>query len=180
MKSTNVISDSDQLPTTLEIGHFNVIGHDVKIGENVKIGNNCTIESGVVIGDGTVIRSNVELRMNTIIGADCYLDSGVKSSGHNVVGNGVTLRFDCIIARGCDIGDRSYICPQVMTNNLNHMQEPVGGAKIGENCFIGTQVVLAAGIVIAPNTTVGSCSMVTKSLNEAGVYIGIPARMSTK
>ena len=180
MTNTNVINERDQLPATLEIGQFNVIGSNVKIGENVRIGNNCTIESGVIIGDRTVIRSNVELRANTVVGADCYIDSGVKSSGDNVIGNGVTLRFDCIVARGCDIGDRSYICPQVMTNNLNHKQEPVGGAEIGEDCFIGTQVVLAAGIEITSNTTVGSCSMVTKSLSEAGVYIGIPARLGTK
>ena len=83
--------------------------------------------------------NNVELRTDTKVGVDCYIDSGVKSSGRNRVGDRVVLRYDSIIARGCDVGDDAYICPQVMTNNLNHLREEVGGAHVGKGAFVGTE-----------------------------------------
>ena len=118
----------------------------IKIGRAVFIGKNVIIEDGVEIGDGTVIKNNVEIRLGTKIGSKCYIDSGVKTSGNCVIGDGVTLRYDVIIARGCFIGDGSYIAPRVMTNNLSHNEISVGGAKVGKNCFIGTNTVLNHGL----------------------------------
>jgi len=154
---TNIVAEDFQPGENFEIGHYNVIHPEVEIGDNVQI------------------RNHTELRPETTIGDDCYIDSGVKSSGENYVGDDVTLRYDAIIARGCEINDNCYICPQVMTNNLNHNRNAVGGATIGEDCFIGTQTVLSAGINITSNVTVGSCSLVTKDLPEEGTYIGSPA-----
>jgi len=146
------------------------------IGDGVTIGDFCVIDDAVKIGRNTRIMNYVELRAGTIIGEDCYIDSHVVSSGDNWIGNRVTLRYGAIIARGCHIGDDCYICPQVMTNNLDHNRRPIGGAHLGEYCFIGTQAVIGAGIKIASATVVGACSMVTKSIPEAGVYVGVPAR----
>jgi serine acetyltransferase len=63
-----------------------------------------------------------------------------------------------------------------MTNNLNTDQEQIGGAKIGKNCFIGTNAVIQHGITIVEDVTIGSMSFVNKSITEAGTYIGIPAK----
>ena len=136
----------------------------------------CVIEEGVEVGVGTEIKNFVELRSGTVIGENCYIDSGVKSSGNNWIGNGVTLRYDTIVARGCDIGDRSYICPQVMFNNVDHTGLQVGGAKIGVDCFIGTNATIGAGITICDNVVIGAKSLVLKDILIPGVYVGIPAR----
>ncbi|SDJ26300.1 transferase hexapeptide (six repeat-containing protein) [Halovenus aranensis] len=152
----------------------NVIAEDFEHGENFEIGHFNVIHPGCEVGDDVQIRSHVELRPDTTIGDGCYIDSNVRSSGENEIGDDVTLRYGSIIARGCDIRDGCYICPQVMTNNLNHNRNPVGGATVGENCFIGTQTVLGAGIEIVPEVTVGSCSLVTKDITEEGVYVGTP------
>jgi len=165
----------------------------VTIGAGARFGNMCVIEDNTVIGDGvqmdhfciigeecsigprTKVRSHVELRKRTVVGEDCYIDSGVKSSGLNRIGNKVTLRYDAIIARGCDIGNNVYICPQVMTNNLDHKGNEVGGAKIEDSCFIGTNSTIGAGITLAARTVIGSKAMVLKDIEKAGVYVGVPA-----
>jgi len=191
---------STKIPTSSTVGegtifgHNSVIGENVKIGRNAKFGNMCVIEDNTVIGDDVVmehfciigedcvigdrtkVRSHVELRKKTVVGKDCYIDSGVKSSGLNRIGNRVTLRYDAIIARGCDIGDNAYICPQVMTNNLDHNGKEVGGAKIEAHCFIGTNSTIGAGITLASRTVIGSKAMVTRDIEVAGVYIGVPAK----
>lgn len=148
-----------------------------QIAEDVEAGHFCIIEEGCTIGQGTRIRSYVELRKGTVIGKDCYIDSGVRSSGLNKIGNGVTLRYGTIIARGCDIGDNCYICPQVMTNNVDHHRNQIGGAKVGKNCFIGTNATIGAGITIAPNTIIGAKALVLHDIEEpGGVWVGIPAK----
>lgn len=157
-----------------------MISSKSKIGKNVEIGNYVVIEDGVEIGDGTVIKSFVELRQNTIIGKNCYIDSRVSTSGDCRVGNNVTLRYDTIIARGCDIGDDTYICPRVMTNNLDSGKHQVGGAKIGKKCFIGTNSVLHHGITIGDNSVTGSLAFVNKNIPANEVWLGSPAKFYKK
>jgi UDP-2-acetamido-3-amino-2,3-dideoxy-glucuronate N-acetyltransferase len=161
----------------VKLGHFNVIDDPNGIADDVQIGNFCVIEDDVVIGKGTIIRNYVELRRGTRIGEGCYIDSGVKISGDAVVEDEVTLRYDTIIARGCHIGRRTYVSPQTMFQNLSHTKEPIGGARIGPDCFIGTNVTFDAGIEVAEGTVIGSKSFVSKSIHEGGwIYLGIPAK----
>jgi UDP-3-O-[3-hydroxymyristoyl] glucosamine N-acyltransferase len=192
------IPESSSVGRNFTAGHYCVIGENVHIGDDVALGNMCVIEKNTRIGDKvemghlcivgedcqigrqTELKSHVELRKATVVGAECYIDSGVKSSGMNRVGDNVTLRYDCIIARGCDIGDRSYICPQVMTNNVDHKGNEIGGAHVGADAFIGTNVTLGAGLRIAAKTIVGSKAMVTRDIEEAGVYVGVPATLQRK
>ena len=122
----------------------------------------------------------IELRNNTTIGEDCYLDSKVSSSGNVIVNNNVTLRYDTILARGVEIGANTYVCPRVMTNNLDSGKTQIGGAKIGKKCFIGTNTVLQHGIEITDGVTTGSMSFVNKDITEKGIYFGNPAKKYEK
>ncbi len=157
-----------------------MISKKAKIGNNVEIGNYCVIEEDVIIGDNTVIEHYVELRKGTKIGENCYIDSRVSSSGNNVVGNNVTVRFDSILARGVEVGAGTYICPRVMTNNLNTEQGQIGGAKIGTNCFIGTNTVFQHGINIGDDVITGAMSFVNKDIPNNEIWFGNPAKFFKK
>jgi len=163
----------------------NYVHPNFTYGRNLVIGKYNHIHEGVVLGKDVVIRSYVELRPDTVIGDGVYLDSGVKTSGECWIKNNVTLRYDSIIAKGTKIMDDVFIAPQLMTENLNHKGESIGGAQIGIGIwnrekpfrvFIGTNVTLAAGITICPDVVIGSKANVRKSITESGVYIGNPAR----
>lgn len=173
---TSIVEDGASIGHNVVIGPFCVINSGAKIGNNCTIGSYCEISNDVTIGDNTVVKSYVELRPDTIIGADCYIDSRVSSSGKNRIGNNVTLRYDTIIARGVSIGDETYVCPRVMTNNLNDSKNQIGGAKIGKNCFIGTNTVLQYGIDICDNVVIGSMSLVLKDISDPGIYFGAPCK----
>jgi UDP-N-acetylglucosamine acyltransferase len=171
---------NDDFYKSIEIDKSSIVSKNAIIGENVKIGKNCVIDDGVIIGENTIIKNFVELRSNTIIGENCFIDSKVSTSGNCEIGNNVTLRYDVIIARGCKIGDNTYIAPRVMTNNLDHGKKQIGGAKIGKNCFIGTNAVLQHGINIEDNAIIGAMSFVTKNIPKGETWIGIPAKKLDK
>lgn len=163
----------------------NIIHPSFKHGENLVMGEFNHIHEEVTVGDNVKIRSYVELRKDTEIGDDCYIDSGVKSSGQNRVGNRVILRYDSILAKGTIIEDDVFIAPQLMTENVNHRGEEVGGAYIGKGewsgethyrVFVGTNVTLAAGIEICSGAIIGSKANVRKSIKKPGIYFGNPAR----
>ena len=157
-----------------------MISSKSRIGKNVEIGDYVVIEDGVEVGDNTVIKNFVELRKNTKIGKDCYIDSRVSTSGDCEIGNYVTLRYDTIIARGCKIGDNTYVCPRVMTNNLDTGKIQIGGAHTGKNCFLGTNTVLQHGISIGNNCITGAMSFVNKNIPDNEIWIGSPAKFFKK
>lgn len=174
--SNSYISDKAKIGENVKIGHFCVIEEGVVIEDNVTIEHHCVFNNGVVIKKGTLVKSYVELRENTIIGQNCYVDSRVASSGQCEVEDNVVLRYGTILARGVRVGEGSYLCPRVMTNNLDDSQKSVGGAKIGKNCFIGTHSVLQYGITVGDNVTVGSMAFVNKDCESDTTLVGIPAK----
>ena len=176
----SVISEKARFGINCKIGLFCIVEDDVIIGDNVQIGDYCKIFNGVTIGNNTRVQSFVEMRSNTTIGNDCYIDSFVAFSGESVIGNNVTLRYSAIIARGVRIGDNTYVCPLVMTNNLDSSKHSIGGAHIGANCFIGTNAVLNHGIIIENNVTIGSLSFVNQNCSAGKTYVGTPAREIVK
>ena len=165
--------------------HENTVHPSFKYGKGLEIGKYNHIHADVEVGNNCKIRSFTEIRSGTVLGNDVYVDSGVKSSGDNKVGDRVILRYDSILAKGCIVESDVFISPQLMTENLNHRGEPVGGAHIGEagdytgeyRVFIGTNVTLAAGITICNGVIIGSKANVRKSITEPGIWLGNPAKL---
>jgi len=154
----------------------NEIASDFRHGKNFKIGHYCVIQEGCEVGDDVDIQHHVLLKKGTKIGSNVYVDSFFRSSGNNRIGNNVTLRFGSTIAREVTVEDDVFISPNVMTIYSDHKGVRKGGMVIGKGSFIGTNVVINAGVEIVPGCIVGSMSLVTKDLLEPGIYIGIPAR----
>ena len=69
------------------------------------------------------------------------------------------------------IGDQCHISTGAMVN---------GECKVGKNCFIGSQSVLANCITLGDDIIVGAGSFVRKSLTEKGIYSGNPAILKVK
>ena len=126
----------------------NIVADDFKHGKNLKIGEYCVIQEGCVVGDNVTIENFVLLKKGTIIGDSVFVDSYVKSSGSNRIGSNITLRFNATIAREVVVEDNVFISPNVMTIFSTHEGERLGGTKIGEGSFIGTNVVLGPNVHI--------------------------------
>lgn len=89
--------------------------------------------------------------------------------------NGIVLGRNCLFASGVKIISANH---DFENKNQPVLARPV---KIGNNVWIGANVVILAGVEIADNCIVGAGSVVTKSFYEPNLIIaGNPARIVRK
>lgn len=79
----------------------------------------------------------------------------------------VHLNLACTIGHDSKIGSFSTISPGVNVS---------GNVNLKENTFIGTNATILENVSIVSNVIVGAGAVVSKSLNESGTYVGIPAK----
>ena len=117
--------------------------------------------------------------INGIARARLYRAIGYKNIGEDVwIGKDVYL--DELYPEGIVIGKNSTIT--MGTVLLTHFYDTRrkmwhnGTIKIGENVFIGCNVIISKPIEIEDNVIVGAGSFVTKNLCANAVHAGNPAR----
>jgi acetyltransferase-like isoleucine patch superfamily enzyme len=147
-------------PKVKEVGIVNVnFGEDVTvvnpvnlygcdIGNNAFIGPFVEIQKDVTIGAGTKVQSHSFICELVEIGKDCF------------VGHGVMFINDIFTKGGPARGDKSLW----------------RRTKIGDNVSIGSNVTILP-VQICDHVVIGAGSVVTKDINEPGVYAGNPARL---
>jgi acetyltransferase-like isoleucine patch superfamily enzyme len=118
------------------------------IGSNVFIGPFVEIQKEVNIGDRTKIQSHSFICELVDIGKDCF------------IGHGVMFINDLFAKGGPARGDKSRWKQ----------------TKIGDNVSIGSNSTILP-VSVCNDVVIGAGSVVTKDINEPGVYAGNPARL---
>ena len=121
--------------------------YECKLDDNVFIGPFCEIQKGVSIGRNTKVQSHSFICELVTIGSDCF------------IGHGVMFINDQFSSGGPAQGNKEL------------WKETV----IGNNVSIGSNVTLLP-VKISPNVVIGAGSVVTKDIDEPGVYCGNPAK----
>lgn len=148
----------------------------------------CYIGKNVVIDikDG----ASVIIRPGAYISEGCY----IQAYGGNIfIGDYTYLGPGCkLCARdGIQIGHNSLLGPNVSLYDHNHIFDNIGriiqeqysakSIKVGDNCWLATNVVVTKGSSISNSVTVGANSVVNSNLYcEKSIYVGLPARMVKK
>ena len=185
-----VIETGVKLGDGVQIGAGCFVGKDTQIGANtklwanvtiyhrVKIGCDCLFQSGCVIGSdgfgyandkgrwvkipqlgGVVIGDRVE------VGASTTIDRGALED--TVIADGVILDNQIQLAHNVVLGENTAMAACSVI---------AGSTTVGKNCTIAGLCGINGHIQIADNVHFTGMSMVTKSIQEPGVYSsGIPA-----
>lgn len=104
----------------------------------------------------------IEIPWNLVAGKNLTLYHGQCL----VIAEGVVIGNNCTIRHGTTIGNRQL-------HAGGYSQAP----KIGNNVDIGCNTCIIGGIVISSNVTIGSGSVVVKSVEPNCVIVGNPARV---
>lgn len=177
------------------IGAGTVVGQGVSIGagsrlaprvsvlDGVRVGQRCIVHSGAVIGadgfgfapdDGRWVKvpqvGAVRIGDDVEIGANTTVDRGAIED--TVIEDGVKLDNLVQIAHNVRIGAHTVMAA---------MSGAAGSTTIGRRCMIGGGVVIVGHVTICDDAVFLFRSVVTKSVEQAGVYAGsLPAEEASR
>ena len=152
---------------------FKKIGKDVQVSRkasfygvsNISIGNNSRIDDFCVLSGKIIIGNHVHIAVGSCLfggEAGIYMSdfSGVSSRG-------------AIYASSDDYSGLFLTNPTVPSEFRNVIEKSV---VVGRHVVIGTGSTVLPGVTIGDYSAIGSMTLVNKSLDERGIYIGIPAK----
>ncbi len=122
--------------------------YECTIGDDSFVGPFVEIQRGVTIGARTKVQSHAFICELVTIGDDCF------------IGHGVMFTNDTFINGGPARGDRSL------------WRE----TKIGNHVSIGSNATILP-VSICDGAVIGAGAVVTRDIDQAGVYVGSPARL---
>ena len=174
--------------------------HDsVIIGPNVYIGPECIIGRNSIVHANSSLVMNVEIGQNTIIHFNSILGSDgfgyapqkdgyikIEQLGKLIIGDNVEVGAGCTIDRGAI--DNTEIHNGVKLDNQVHIAHNVilgensaiaascaiaGSTTIGKNLQMGGLSGILGHLNIADNVLIGAHTLITKSIDKPGNYVGI-------
>ncbi|MBW7675601.1 acetyltransferase [Chryseobacterium chendengshani] len=102
------------------------------------------------------------------IGIGCNILSGVKISNDVIIGKGAIIYYNSIITHDVVIGEFVELSPGTTV---------LGRSKIGDFTQIGSGAIIFPDLVIGNNVVIGAGAVVTQSLPDNCVAVGIPAKI---
>lgn len=109
------------------------------------------------------ITTGISIPASAFIGHSFYI-------GHF---GGIIINATSIIGNNCNLS-------QGVTIGVSGLGVKRGVPKIGNNVYIGANVVVVGEIVIEDNVLIAACSLVNKDVSENEVVLGVPAKPISK
>ena len=106
------------------------------------------------------------------IGAGSFLNLGVMVAAQQLV----EIGEHCMLANGCFVSDANHRHDDPHKPITWQGFESKGPTRIGDNCWLGANVVVTSGVSIGERSVIGANSVVTRDVEPFTVAAGIPAR----
>ena len=153
------------------INKYLTIADDVILGEDVQLNGyanlyGCELKSGVRVGPFVEIQRNVTVGKNVKIQSHTFICSGVEIGDFAFIGHGVMFTNDRFPRSANAIGE--------LQGSEDWACEPT---YVGESASIGSNATILCGITIGKDAMIGAGSVVTKSVPNAAVVAGNPAKI---
>jgi acetyltransferase-like isoleucine patch superfamily enzyme len=108
------------------------------------------------------------------IGGGSFLNVGVMVAAHELV----EIGEHCMLANGCFVTDADH--------RFDDPDKPVpwqgftskGPTRLGDNVWLGANVVVTGGVTIGERAVIGANSVVTKDVPPRTIAAGVPARVA--
>ena len=178
---------------TAEVDDSVVIGPNVYIGPECKIGGDSIIHANSSLVMNVEIGKNTTIHFNSILGSDGFGYAPDKNGYHKIeqlgkliIGDNVEIGAGCTIDRGAI--ENTEIHDGVKLDNQVHIAHNVilgensaiaascaiaGSTIIGKNLQMGGLSGILGHLEIADNVLIGAHTLITKSIDKPGNYVGI-------
>lgn len=152
---------------------FKALGTDVLISRKASIygASNISIGNHVRIDDFCIISGNITIGSYIHIAAGCYLFGG---------NSGIEMKdFSAISSRSAVYADTDDYSGMALSNpTVPDKYRKISGGKVvfEKHALVGSGSTILPNVVIGEGVSVGSMSLINKSLEPWGIYAGIPCR----
>jgi len=120
-------------------------------------------------------------------GKKLRVKSGAEISPNSIVGEDSELGTRCLIQANVTIGNNVIMGPDVKIYSRNHKSERIDipiqkqgkhylKTKIGDDVWIGANVIITAGITVGNHCILAAGAVVTKSVEDFMIVGGCPAK----
>lgn len=167
-----------------QVSGYPVIGTDDDLPELIKKYKNALITVGQIRNPNVRIKQYalilelggvlpVIVSPNAYVSRNALIGAGTIVMHHAIVNTGAAVGVNCILNTGClieheaTVGDHCHVSTYAILNGQCHA---------GNRVFIGSRTVLANNVDIPDDTLVSAGSVVLRSLDKPGTYIGHPLR----
>jgi acetyltransferase-like isoleucine patch superfamily enzyme len=134
-------------------------------------------EGRLRIGEGTLLEPGCWLTLapdaEIEIGAGCFLNRGTMIAAQGKV----TIGDHVMFANGCFVGDAEHRFDDPELPVTWQGFESKGATRIGDNCWLGANVVVTSGVNIGQRCVIGANSVVTHDVPAFSIAAGAPARV---
>lgn len=113
------------------------------------VSDRATIGVGASVGEGSFVAHHAHIGPMASVGVGCIINTGA------------------VIEHECQIGSFTHVSVNAVV---------AGRSVVGARSFIGAGATVIDGITLGDDIIVGAGGCVTKTLDQPGVYVGIPAR----
>ncbi|NRD70225.1 acyltransferase [Psychrobacter okhotskensis] len=152
---------------------FKSLGKNVKISDKASIYNADQIEIGdnSRIDDFCIISGHIQIGSYCHITPMCLLAGGIK---------GIQLEDFCTLAYGVKVFSQSDdYSGETMVNSLipkKYKNEKMEKVTLKRQVIVGAGSIIMPGVTIAEGCSIGAMTLVNKSTEAWGIYVGNPAR----
>ncbi len=129
------------------------------------------LSDGVRLGEGAEIHPEAKVEGPAIIGDYCRVEAGARLGGYTVLGSNVRVRGNADLERVV-IHDNTYLGQGVRLRgtvvgracDLRNGVRTEEGVVLGDECFVGDNAVLGAGVKVYPFKTVETGAVINSSI----------------
>lgn len=162
----DIIGKTNDIKKLFERKYFNeiIIGIGYKhlqIRKDIFEKYNSLVPFGKIIHSTSWLDASVKVNEGCVIYPKCSLDINVVIQENTILNIGSTIAHDTIVGKHC------FLSPRVAV---------AGFVTIKERCIIGINSTIIDNIVICEQTQIGGGSVIIKSIEKKGLYVGNPTK----
>lgn len=141
------------------------------------------VDEGATVGKGTLIWHWCHVCSGAVLGERCSLGQNVYIANDVVIGSGVKIQNNVSVYDGVILEDDVFCGPSVVFTNVYNPRSGIDRKKeyrttlIRHGASLGANSTIVCGITVGEYAFVGAGAVVTKSVPNYALVVGVPAEI---